>query len=90
MDRGDERVSLEIQASPVWDDAGNIDSAVVAIQDITQRKQAEAELVEYRIHLESLVEEKTAEVSGVNEQLQIRLDWLSAVNLVNQVMSSLR
>ena len=85
MDRGDERVSLEIQASPVWDDAGNIDSAVVAIQDITQRKQAEAKLVEYHNHLEELVKKRTAELSAVNEQLHLQLDWLSAVNLVNQV-----
>ncbi len=48
MERGDERVALEIQASPVRDNSGNVKSAVVAIQDITQRKQVEAELFEYR------------------------------------------
>ena len=87
MDRGDERVALEIQASPVLDDAGNVESAVVAIQEITQRKQAEAELAEYRKHLETLVEERAGELSAVNEQLQLRLEWLSAINLVNQIMA---
>jgi signal transduction histidine kinase len=87
MERGDERVALEIQASPVRDDAGNVESAVVAVLDVTQRKQAEAELVEYRKHLEALVEKRTAELSAVNEQLQLRLEWLSAVNLVNQIMA---
>ncbi len=52
MDRGDRRVPLEIWASPVRDEAGNVESAVVAFQDITQRKQAEAELDEYRRQLE--------------------------------------
>ncbi len=87
MERGDERVTLEILASPVRDATGNVESVVVAIQDITQRKQAEAELVEYRKHLETLVENRTAELSAVNEQLQLRLEWLSAVNLVNQIMA---
>lgn len=85
-DKGDERIPLEIWASPIRDDDGNTESAVVAFQDITQRKEAEAELVEYRKQLESLVEQRTKELSAVNEQLKLRLDWLSAVNLVNQVM----
>jgi len=33
---------------------GLVESAVVAFQDITRRKQAEAELAEYRKHLEAL------------------------------------
>jgi PAS domain-containing protein len=60
MERGNERLPLEIWASPVKDSAGNVESAVVAFQDITRRKQAEAELAEYRKHLELLVEERTA------------------------------
>jgi signal transduction histidine kinase len=88
MDRGDKRVALEIQASPIWDEAGNIDSAVVAIQDITQRKQAEAELVEYHKHLEELVGKRTAELNTINEQLNLHIDWLSAINQVNQILVS--
>jgi signal transduction histidine kinase len=87
MDRGDSRVALEILASPVRDNAGNVESAVVAIQDITRRKQWEAELAEYYNHLNEKVEIRTKELSAANEQLQLRLEWLSAVNMVNQVMA---
>ncbi|MCJ7657598.1 MAG: histidine kinase, partial [Anaerolineales bacterium] len=83
----DRRIPLEIWASPIRDEAGDVDSAVVAFQDITHRKQAEAELVEYRKHLENLVKERTAALNAVNEQLQLRLEWLSAINLVNQIMA---
>ena len=83
----DRRIPLEIWASPIRDEAGDVDSAVVAFQDITHRKQAEAELVEYRKHLENLVNERTAALNAVNEQLQLRLEWLSAINLVNQIMA---
>ena len=61
---------------------------MVAFQDITQRKKAEAELEEYRKQLEALVEIRTAELSAVNERLHLHLDWLSAVNQINQMMAS--
>jgi len=77
---GDKQVSLEIWASPVRDDNGNIESAVVAFQDITHRRQAEAELVEYRKDLEALVERRTTELVAVNE-------WLNAINQAQQTVS---
>jgi signal transduction histidine kinase len=103
IDRGDERVALEIQASPVRDEAGNVESAVVAIQDITQRKKGEAELSEYRKHLEKIVEERTAELSIINNELMIeaserksielalqqRIKWLSEVNAVHQTIAGM-
>ena len=81
-DLGDRRVPLEIWASPVRDEAGNVESAVVAFQDITRRKQADAELAEYRKSLEVLVASRTAEISAIS-------DWLSALNKVHQTLSSL-
>jgi signal transduction histidine kinase len=87
IDQGDKIVPLEFWAAPVRDEAGNVEAAVVAILDITQRKQAEAELAENRKHLEMLVESRTAELSTANEQLNLRLDWLSAINQVNQIMA---
>ena len=87
MDMGDKRVPLEVWASPVMDEAGNVESAVVAFQDITQRKQSEAELVEYRRHLESLVGKRTAELDAVNTELRLRLEWLSAIVLITETMA---
>ena len=84
---GDRRVPLEIWASPVKDDLGNVESALVVLQDITGRKLVEAELAEYRQHLEALVEQRTEELSSVNEQLEVRLEWFSALNLINQAMA---
>ncbi|MDX1437805.1 MAG: 7TM diverse intracellular signaling domain-containing protein, partial [Anaerolineales bacterium] len=94
ISRGDERIVLEIQASPVRDDAGNIETAVVAIQDITYRKGIEAELEEHRLHLERLVEERTRDLNAANNELHAeatertklekslsqRVEWLSLIN----------
>ena len=70
----DRRVPLEIWASPVRDETGNVESAVVAFQDITLRKRADAELAEYHQHLEMLVEQRTLALSATNEQLNSEID----------------
>ncbi len=70
----DKRVPLEIWASPILDGAGEVESAVVAFQDITQRKQAEAELVEYRKNLEALVEQRTGELQDAQTQIATLFD----------------
>ncbi len=101
IDRGDNRIALEIQASPVLNASGEVESAVVAVQDISQRKKAEAELDEYRRRLETLVEKRTAELTTTNEQLVIeaserkalelalqqRIEWLSMVNNIHQTIT---
>jgi signal transduction histidine kinase len=86
---GERRIPLEIWASPMKDEAGNIESAVVAFQDISQRKQEETELVGYRNQLEALVSKRTLDLNEANEKLQLRLEWLSAVNKVHQSLSGL-
>ncbi len=94
----DRRVQLEVWASPILDDEGNVESAVVAFQDITIRKQQEAELGEYRRQLERLVQERTEELSISNrmlsheaqeramleEFLQRRIAWMSTFSAVRR------
>ena len=61
---------LEISwASVPFGNAGEI-SAVLAIRDMTEQKQAEGELQQYRQQLEALVEERTTELTAANAQLQ--------------------
>jgi signal transduction histidine kinase len=81
-DLKDRRVPLEIWASPVRDESGNVEAALVAFQDITRRKQADTELEEYRKSLEALVEKRTAEISAINT-------WLSALNKVHQTLGGM-
>ena len=86
-DIGDRYVPLEVWASPIRDDAGNVESAVVVMEDITQRRQTEAELAQYRKHLETLVELRTAQLESVNENLKLSLEWQSRLNKVHQTIA---
>ncbi len=52
---------------------GEIKGFVSIIRDITDRKQAEAELETYRNHLEELVQARTDELTKVNEQLKLEI-----------------
>ncbi|MEA1928393.1 MAG: PhnD/SsuA/transferrin family substrate-binding protein [Candidatus Auribacterota bacterium] len=52
------------------DDRGNPHRALGVHVDITERKQAEEKLQEYRDHLEELVEERTRELKGRVDELE--------------------
>ena len=58
-------------ASPLSDKCGNLIGAIQSIRDISDRKQAERELSQYRDHLADLVAERTAELAEANERLKI-------------------
>jgi PAS domain S-box-containing protein len=60
---------LESTASTILDGQGRVDKLVIVNRDITDRKGAETALQEYQIHLEELVEMRTAELTRANEQL---------------------
>ncbi|NJD35480.1 MAG: PAS domain S-box protein, partial [Betaproteobacteria bacterium] len=48
--------------SPVTEENGAISHFIAVMEDITERKRTEAELAEYRQHLEELVEKRTADL----------------------------
>ncbi len=69
--QGETIIPLEVRATPIFDEKGAIAYAIVALTDITQRKQAEAE----RIHF-------TQELERQNEALE-RLNNLKDEFLAN-------
>jgi signal transduction histidine kinase len=95
---GNRSVPLEVWANPVRDEHGEVEAAVAAFQDISLRKQADIELDQYRKNLEQLVNERTAELSAINEQLDYevqerksleqsllqRIEWISKINEIHQ------
>jgi PAS domain S-box-containing protein len=60
--RDGSRFWISISGKAIRDEEGNILYYEGTIEDITQQKQAEAELIQYREHLEELVRERTAEL----------------------------
>jgi two-component system cell cycle sensor histidine kinase/response regulator CckA len=63
-------VALETSGLPILDADGNFLGYRGADMDITERKRAEAELAQYREHLEELVYQRTRELESANAQLR--------------------
>jgi PAS domain S-box-containing protein len=55
-------MSLDITATPIYDSSGNIIYAIAAIQDISERKEAERVLANYQRTLESQIVERTEQL----------------------------
>jgi PAS domain S-box-containing protein len=66
---GDSGRWLSFNAAPLRDAAGAIVGAVQTMQDVTERRQAEQELLRHRNELEKLVAERSAELSSTVDQL---------------------
>ncbi|HUU40761.1 MAG TPA: PAS domain S-box protein [Desulfatiglandales bacterium] len=63
-------ITVQTVKTPVKDEEGNIIGVLGIFWDITERKRINAELVEYRDHLEALAVKRTAELKTTNELLQ--------------------
>ena len=56
---------------PLHDQEGKVIGVLGTIEDITDRKLAEQELLQYREHLEELVDVRTAELTAAKEQAEV-------------------
>ncbi|MEM9215765.1 MAG: diguanylate cyclase [Cyanobacteria bacterium P01_F01_bin.150] len=64
------RVALESWGTPIYDEAGSVQYALTAFQDITQRRQAERVLADYSQTLETQVAKRTEELQQANKELE--------------------
>jgi PAS domain S-box-containing protein len=78
MRHNGERVWIAWTNKTVVNDRGQVVEVLSIGSDITERKQAEAELENYRLHLEDLVNERTAELEQANIKLK-ELDRLKSM-----------
>jgi PAS domain S-box-containing protein len=60
---------LVVSGGPIRHD-GEIAGAMAVIDDVTERRRAEARLADHRDRLEDLVEQRTAELLAANERLE--------------------
>lgn len=66
----DRRIPLEMFASPILDDQGDVKYALSVFRDISEHKVILRELSEYRQRLEEMVTQRTDELATINTQLQ--------------------
>jgi PAS domain S-box-containing protein len=65
-------IPVEAWGTPVFDEQGNVTYAIVAFQDITERKQAERFLADYNRTLEQQVAQRTAALQQSEAALRDR------------------
>jgi PAS domain-containing protein len=69
LHHSDRVIPLQVWATPIYDETGQVAYAIVAFADITERKQAQTILADYNRTLEGQVAERTAELVDINQQL---------------------
>ncbi|MDM8559696.1 two-component regulator propeller domain-containing protein [Candidatus Parabeggiatoa sp. HSG14] len=78
--RSDQIIPIEAWGTPIFDDNHKVAYAIVAFQDITERKQAECLLKEYNQTLEHEVAERTQALRDNEAQLRQAKDDADAAN----------
>ncbi|HEY3347205.1 MAG TPA: PAS domain S-box protein [Nitrospirota bacterium] len=73
---------LKWEIHPWLSAAGGIGGIIMFTEDITGRKLAEEELKKYRVSLEELVLERTAELERVNQDLSMQIDVMPIAHIV--------
>ncbi|MFX1450783.1 MAG: PAS domain S-box protein [Promethearchaeota archaeon] len=66
-------IYLEVNGRSFKDSDGRLKILTIS-RDITEKKAAEMELMEYRQHLEQMIEDRTRELVIANKQLQLEVD----------------
>jgi PAS domain S-box-containing protein len=69
---------VELIATPIKDERGNVTSAVEVCVDITEKKRMQGKLAEYSHKLENLVEERTRKLKEAEIQL-VKKERLAAI-----------
>ncbi|MEG5049754.1 MULTISPECIES: AAA family ATPase [unclassified Microcoleus] len=70
--RNNTTIPIEVWATPVFDEQGNVTYAIATFQDITERKQAEKLLADYNRILEQQVAQRTAALQKSEAELRDR------------------
>ncbi|WP_448267348.1 diguanylate cyclase domain-containing protein [Nostoc sp. DSM 114159] len=90
---GDRTIPLEIWGTPIYNETQQVQFAIVAFQDITERKRAEQILADYARELQREVSQRTAELAQMNVQLQQEIQERELaqhnLQLVNQELERL-
>lgn len=91
--RDGEMIPVEVRGTPVLNDQGEVVYAIVAFQDITERKRAEQILSDYSLELGLEVSRRTIELAQANrllqEEIQERKQAEQALQRANQALQRL-
>jgi len=82
-----ERMIISVSAAPLFNEEGLYNGLIYAFEDITHRIRTEKELVDYKEHLEELVEARTAELEETNRMLEAEVEERKLKEKELQIMS---
>jgi len=84
---GERAIPLEVSATPILDASGRVIYAIAAFQDITQRKQAEAERLQFERRFRALIENSTDLILVLDASGQIQYSSPSAGRVLGPALA---